>query len=254
MESRQRGLHGYSRSFAFDRGTVLFAIGGQRETGFISVPGDGCNLIRDWPRLSELIQHRLGGRITRWDGAVDDFEGAHSVDLAVELWKLGGFSTGGNRPSIDQRGNWIEQDGKGRTFYVGRRENGKLLRIYEKGKQLGSPSHPWVRWEVELHNVDRHIPWDVLTQPGTYVAGSYPCMSWVSPVAHRIKTIRAQDSITYDRLAQVGSIAYGTLINVMLEREGSPERVVERLRRAGVPRRLVGTDTALKRGSGQDAL
>ena len=95
MEDRQRGLHGYSRSFAFDRGTVLFAIGGQRETGFISVPGDGCALVSAWPRLSELFQHRLGGRITRWDGAVDDFAGAHSVDLAVELWKLGGFSTGG---------------------------------------------------------------------------------------------------------------------------------------------------------------
>ena len=254
MTDQHKGLHGYTRSFAFDRGAVLFALGGQRDTGFISIPGDGCALVPSWPELVALLHQRLGGRITRWDGAVDDFAGMHSVDLAVELWKLGGFSTGGNRPSIDQRGNWLEPDGRGRTFYVGRRKNGKLVRIYEKGKQLGLPSHPWVRWEVELHNIDRHIPWDVLSEPGTYVAGAYPCMTWVSQKTCRIRSIKAQDSITYERLTQVGSIAYGALINVMLEREGSAERVVERLRRIGVPRRLAGTNTALKQIGPGDAV
>ncbi len=48
------------------------------------------------------------------------------------------------------------------------------MRIYEKGKQLGDPESPWVRWELELHNTDREIPFDVLLQPGRYVAGAYP--------------------------------------------------------------------------------
>jgi DNA relaxase NicK len=48
---------------------------------------------------------------------------------------------------------------------VGKRKNGKLLRVYEKGKQLGDESSPWVRWELELHNRDRVIPWEVLLEP-----------------------------------------------------------------------------------------
>lgn len=253
LTDRGRGLHGYSRSFEFDRGKALFAIGGQRSTGFISISGDGCALIRDWSKITSLFRDRLCGRITRWDGAVDDFEGQHSVDLAVELWRLGGFATGGNRPSCTQAGNWIEPDGRGRTLYVGKRKNGKLARIYEKGMQLGARFHPWVRWEIEYRNVDRHIPWDVLAEPGNYVAGAFPCLSWVSQQASRVRTVKTQDAISYERLTHCGSVQYGALINVMLEREGSAERVVELLRRVGVPNRLRGTDDVLRFRGGDDA-
>jgi phage replication initiation protein len=71
-------------------------------------------------------------------------------------------------------------------------------------------------------------------------------MSWIQVRVSRIRTTKAEDAITYARLMKVGSIAYGTLVNVMIEREGSAERVVELLRRAGTPRRLDGTDTALR--------
>ena len=246
MTDRGRGLHGWNHSFAFDRGNALFAYSGQRNTAFLSLPGQACSFLSDWPRLIEFLRDRLRGRITRWDGAVDDFKGKHSVDLAVELYLRDGFKTGGKRPSCGQQGNWIQPDGTGRTFYVGKRQNGKLLRVYEKGMQLGSPFDPWVRWEIEYHNVDRAIPWDVLLYPGRYVAGAFPCMAWVHEQASRIRTVKAQDEISYDRLMKVGSLTYGPLINVMLQREGSAERVVEKLRRSGVPRRLVFTDDFLR--------
>ena len=254
MTDRDRGLHGYSRSFQFDHGGVHFALGGQRQTAFVSIPGEGCGLVRSWDKLIELFRDQMGGRITRWDGAVDDLFGTHSVDLAAQMWSEGGFSTGGNRPCCTQGGNWIEPDGRGRTLYVGKRKNGKMVRIYEKGMQLGAPFHPWVRWEVELHNVDRVVPWEVLLEPGKYVAGAYPCMRWINERASRIRTVKAQDAITYERLKHCGSLAYGALINVMLEREGSPERVVELLRRIGVPRRLVGTDEVLRLNGDNDAI
>lgn len=73
--------------------------------------------------------------------AVDDVEGVHTVDMSVELYLSGAFGSGGRRPSCHQNGNWIDPDGTGRTFYVGKRENGKLLRVYEKGMQLGIPWH-----------------------------------------------------------------------------------------------------------------
>lgn len=36
-------------------------------------------------------------------------------------------------PECDQAGNLINPNGDGRTFYVGKRKNGKMLRVYEKG-------------------------------------------------------------------------------------------------------------------------
>lgn len=245
MTDQERGLHGWNHSFRFDRGCVMFAYGGQRNTAFLSLPGEGCSFISDWLSFTSFLRDDLKGHITRWDGAVDDFSGVHTIERAVALYIDGGFKQGGRNPNPKQHGNWITPDDLGRTFEVGSRRNGKLIRIYEKGKQLGYPSVSWVRWEVELHAKDRSIPWEVLLYPGDYVAGAYPCMSWVSQQASRIRTIKAQDSISYERLKQVASTAYGQLINTMMQREGSAERVVELLRRHGVPRRLAFTNDYL---------
>jgi phage replication initiation protein len=121
---------------------------------------------------------------------------------------------------------------------VGKRKNGKLIRIYEKGQQLGDPNSPWVRWEVELHNRQREIPWDVLHNPGHYVAGAYPCTHWVSREASRIRTIRNTDKISDGALIHYARLAYGSLFSVMMGREGSAENVVALLSREGKPSRL----------------
>ncbi len=246
MTDQERGLHGWKHSFRFDRGCVMFAHGGQRNTSFLSLPGEGCAFITDWQSFCVFLRDKLNGHITRWDGAVDDFSGVYSIERAIEFYKADGFKHGGRNPNPRQHGNWITPDELGRTFEVGNRKNGKLIRIYEKGKQLGYAFSNWVRWEVELHAKDRTIPWDVLLYPGDYVAGAYPCMSWVSQRASRIRTIKTQDNISYERLKQVASTTYGQLIDTMLQREGSAERVIELLRRQGVPRRLVFTDDYLK--------
>jgi len=238
LTPRKGGLHGYERSYAFDAGGALFACGGQAGTAFLSLPGDACALIRDWQRAVEFLRDGLHARITRWDGAVDDYAGHYHVDDAVAWYQAGGFNAGGSRPSCNQHGNWIEPDGRGRTFYVGMRENGKMMRIYEKGRQLGLPHHPWVRWELELHNNDREIPFEVLLEPGSYVAGAYPCMAWVREEMNRVETIRKTGEISYEQLCHQLRLAYGRMINVMLKVEGSAEKVVEKLRRDGVPGRL----------------
>lgn len=243
-----RGLHGWNRSFEFEHGRTLYAIGGQRGTALVSIGNDGCALIPDWEALIRFFRDELQGRITRWDGATDDYEGVHSVDWAVEQYRAGGFKAGGRMPTSNVNGDWIEPAGKGRTFYVGVRENGKLLRVYEKGKQLGEKDSPWVRWEVELHNEDRVIPWDVLIAPGRYVAGSYPALSWVQADACRIKTLRKTDGITYDRLVRHARQSVGKLVNTMVEREGSAEAAVALVRREGTPERLKLTERLGLRG------
>lgn len=248
MNDRGRGLHGYSTSYQFDRGGAVFAYGGQRNTALLSLSSDGCALVADWERFIHLGRNILAGRMTRWDGAVDDFAGMHSVDLAVAMYQQGWFKTGGRQPSSKVAGDWLGRS-RGRTLYIGNRDNGKLLRVYEKGKQLGDSDSAWVRWEVEFHNIDRVIPWEVLLVPDRYVAGAYPCMSWVGTNRSRVRTIKAQDDISYDRLIHAGSLAYGALINIMLEREGSPERVIALLRKCGAPRRLAFSNEYLREHS-----
>ena len=114
-------------------------------------------------------------------------------------------------PSSKQHGSWIAPDGTGRTFEVGKRKNGKMIRIYEKGNQLGDPNSPWVRWEIELHNKQRELPWDVLINPGPYIAGAYPCTRWVSDEASRIRTIQKTAKIGYDALMHYARQAYGRM-------------------------------------------
>ncbi len=238
-KDRKRGLHGYTNSFTLGATSAFFAYGGQSGTGFLTIPGEACHMIPDWVALTVFLRDSLQGRITRWDGAVDDFEGGHPVDYAVKLYQEGKFTAGGNEPSCSQNGNWIKPDGKGRTLYIGKRENGKMLRVYEKGMQLGAAWHPWVRWEVEMHNVDRVIPWEVLLEPGKYVAGAYPnALNWVQEEMQRIRTLQKTATLSYEHLAHYASVAYGKLINVMLQVEGSPEKVLKKLSRSGLPSRL----------------
>jgi phage replication initiation protein len=242
MEDRGRGLHGYQQSYRFERGGVLFACGGQRQTGFLSIPGEGCSLIPYWPAVVELFRSELQGRISRWDGAADDLQGRHSVDEAVALYRAGAFNGGGRKPSCGQAGNWIDPDGTGRTLYIGRRKNGKMLRVYEKGMQLGAAWSPWVRWEVELHSVDRVIPWEVLLEPGRYVAGAYPALSWVTEDSLRIDTLRKTDAISLERLIHYGRLTYGPLLNTLRARGASDESILRQLIRPGVPKRLELTE------------
>jgi len=240
VAERPRGLHGWKRSFEFEGCTALYGTGGQRGRALLSLPGEACARIsrENWQVLVALLDDTLNARITRWDGAVDDFLGIHSVDWAVEQYLAGNFSTGGSRPGCKNSGNWTTPDTKGRTFYVGSRKNGKLLRVYEKGKQLGGPNHPWVRWELELHNQDREIPWRAVLNPGPYVAGAYKATHWISEEACRVKTANESRRIGYSALVQHAHNAYGPLIDFMMKVEGSAEKVVKKLIRPGVPKRL----------------
>lgn len=239
IKSLNKGLHGWDNSIQLGETKTLFGYGGQNNTAFLSIPGESCHMVPSWHQLVLLIRDKFDGKITRWDGAVDDYEGKYSVDLAVEYYLAGKFNSGGKMPSCNQKGNWLIPDGSGRTFYVGKSENGKMMRVYEKGMQLGAKWHPWVRWEIELHSVDRVIPFDVLLEPGKYVAGSYPkATGWIQEDMSRIKTVQNTASISYEFMTACTANSYGKHLNVMLEIEGSAEKVLEKLKRDGVPKRL----------------
>lgn len=63
-------------------------------------------------------------------------------------------------------------------------------------------------------------------------------MGWVHLIQERIRTTRKTANVSYHHLSYYLSQAYGRMLNVMLEVEGSPEKVVEILKRNGAPARL----------------
>jgi len=100
-----------------------------------------------------------------------------------------------------------------------------MLRVYEKGMRLGGQWHPWVRWEVEVHNKDRIIPWEVLLEPVCFFAGCYPNeLVWATFEMSKIRTLQKQSKISYDHLTAYAAVAYGPLLNVMMEVDGARTR------------------------------
>jgi len=234
------GLHKYKYSFEIGETTARLAYGGNAGTALLSFDGEACAYLTDWEAFARVFRDGYGARITRWDGAIDVHDGSPSVDEALAWHIQGAFNAGGRPPHCEKRGDWVNPNGQGRTLNIAKRENGKCLRVYEKGKQLGNPDSAWVRWEVEMHH-DKHrvVLWDVLFRPGQYVAGAYPkAMGWVRHEMARIKTIRAANEISVGAMVQHAKQAYGKLINVLEAQGHSAEDIVAMLTRPGIPSRI----------------
>lgn len=172
-QSTGKGWNGYTHRVNLGENSEygLIAYGGDKQRGTVHVElnASACAHISNWHTVQQWGES-LGAKITRVDLAHDDMK-AETVSIAIaRAWyEAGEFTSNGRPPAaklIDDMGS-----GKGKTLYIGERANGKLLRVYEKGRQLGDPSSPWVRVELELRNKSRVIPWDVLTTPATYLAG-----------------------------------------------------------------------------------
>jgi phage replication initiation protein len=195
-------------------GKLAWGGASQNSRTYLSLSGTLCSRVENWTPLG-MVLHLCDARITRVDLAHDDFEGTRSVDEAVAMYDAGAFNSGGRNPGCELQGDWKEVSGRGRTFYVGRKTHGKLLRVYEKGKQLGKPDSPWVRWEVEFHNRDRWIPYDVLSKPARFLAGAFPALAFVCEEREAIKTQRKAVQASLEHLITWMSKSYGKTINAL---------------------------------------
>lgn len=223
----------------------LIAHGGenQRSTASIQLNAQACGLITDWQGFKTWCEQNAS-KITRIDLAHDDMNGdVLTINKSLQWLKDGLFSNNGVREGATAvKGTLIDDlgSGDGKTLYIGKRGSGKLLRIYEKGKQLGDVTSLWVRAEVELKDQDRIIPWDVLTNPSHYLAATYPCLNYLSAIQHKIKTISKSVSISLDAAVHHLRLVGGMLINVMMQKHsGDAFAVINELKREGIPKRLV---------------
>lgn len=245
--------------YGFDFGARLFLavhgqdvnigrvdFGGNQHKGRarLDLSGTGCGHVQNWNAIQHYISEAFESRITRVDLAVDLLNGEFTVDDAAEWYRAGLFNSGGRMPKHSTVGAWLADlpsdapVGEGRTIYVGKRENGKMLRAYEKGRQLGDPSSEWVRFEVELRNKDRDIPLDILTNCDTYFVGAYTALQRVLDSAGtKVMTDQKEGEISLAKLVHHLRESYGKAIHV-LRLKMTPDEVIESLSINGVPARL----------------
>jgi phage replication initiation protein len=248
LTPRKKGGYGYKQSYDMG-GLGILAVGGkgQKGTVYVSLNAAGCAQIQDILAVKNWLEAH-GARLKRVDLAHDDHDGEIlSIEQVVEWYNGDGFSAGGRRPAHEVKGDWLTPGSpKGRTLYVGNRANGKMARIYEKGKQLGDPESHWVRGEVEFKDESRVLPYDMLTRPDIYLAGAYPCFAFLSAVQERIRTITKAAKISLARAVHHAKQATGKLVNVLMQVHGGDAfGVIAELRRDGIPRRLENYDNFL---------
>lgn len=246
MGETVNGLFGYADAIRFSIAQEGKAVhvarvdwGGDHHGGRarLDISGAGCSRVADWQKMMVAIAHFQDVTITRVDLAVDLLNGEYSVEDAVEWYQQGDFNAGGRMPSHSLIGDWLSPQ-RGRTIMVGRRENGKCMRCYEKGRQLGDSSSPWTRFEVEIRNTDREIPLDILINPDTYFVGAYRCLERLLAVAGtRIATNKKEGEISVEYLLGHARIGYGKLAHV-LRAHMSADDILSFITRPGIPKRL----------------
>lgn len=228
-----RFKYAHSANLFFDGVLVGVVCWGAENFGaMISFTGKACGSI-DFKAMHQICSDLGYVRISRIDLAHDDYKGHFNVDTCRKMFKNGLFTVT-TEPSYQyiESGillkNGSLKPANGRSFYVGKRNNGKMLRCYEKGKQLKDQDNPlWCRWEVELRNIDRVIPLDALSEPQKYFAGAYPALNQFSTSQERTKLKVKKLTASYKHLEKYAKQGYGKLLNFAIQVLGkTPEEII----------------------------
>lgn len=192
--------------------SVFMGKSGRYESKPVSGP-----VMSPWDFLAEDFAD-YGIRLTRVDLAVDDLEGEHSVGLAVRMYEEGYFSGCNGRPPKNK--HITTSHGGGDTFYVGKACSGKMLRVYDKGKELGCPESLWVRWEVQLLAINRNLPVSVLIRPQNFMRGAYPrALEWIGAAASYIATKVERGRLLCERAVKFAKQQVGSLMSYLREQK-----------------------------------
>lgn len=245
----------------FGHEVASVSAGGESQRGTIcfTLKGEGCTSARrGWEARVYRYFEGMQPTITRVDLAKDFFDGECTIEEIVHLYKCDEFSYRNRKPKYTTHGVWAIGDtdengmpkpGHSRTFQVGKRESGKLARCYEKGHQFAMMDSPWLRCEVEIRNVNRVIPWDVLTSPAEYYAGAYSAMQMLCnrETSTRISTATKVAEASAERaikwLERVVAPTLVQIASVMPNEDWLVGLVVENASRR-VPRSLRGLNHA----------
>lgn len=247
---RNGGLHFFKQAYDLGDKWGVVCIGGQRSRIMISLSGEGCAAARPgWEaRLVEWLRTEVEEpKLTRVDLAYDDFEGDdYSVDRGLADFHDGQFTNprAPRAPEVQCLGNWINPSGKGRTLTIGMRTSDQFLRVYERGKKEGCVESEWVRIEGEYKAKQSVLPYDMLLQPGAYLAAMYPALGWISEEQHRIKAVEKAAQINVEAAQEWFQTQCGHYLKTFIDLFGQ-EEALQRLQRDAFPRRLKVPDHTL---------
>lgn len=195
--------------------------GGQRDTVLVDLNAVGCQAAKPgWElRLFNFFQSAMKPRITRCDVAHDFFQGEYTPEQALTDHRNGLFDRHNVRPKRECRGTaWQEEDGTGKTLYVGRKGSSRLVRVYEKGKKFGDKNSPWVRFEIEFRKHDCVIPLDMLIYPGQYLTGAYDVGANIfKGEASRIETVTNIVNLTFEQRIAHAKNQVGRLVRFLVD-------------------------------------
>lgn len=247
---RKKGANFYSQSFQLGDNKIsygILAIGGNRQTLCVELTATGLGAAKPgWEhRLNQFAQSDKVSdfRLTRIDIARDFFEGEYSIEDALNAYYAQGFNLSVTTPQLRKEGAdwWNEGLNKGRTLYVGSRQSSRLVRIYEKGKQLGDKESKWVRVEIEYRSHDLILNMDIILNPGDYMA-QYPAFqrpefqteqpkqaeskkrTVQNTIEHYVKYLRIQGSKAVKMLREHGKTAE-EILNVFDPDAKVPDKV-----------------------------
>lgn len=229
--------------------TVRLAIigaGGEHVGGTVclDLSGVGCAAVVDWDAVYATVQD-LDARITRCDLARDFCAGEVTVEQVESLYFAGDFNAGGRIPVYRRIESGVAGAGAcgGRTLEIGRRKNGKMLRAYEKGRQLGKQDSEWLRIEIEFRSKDRVVEHRILIDRDNYFVGAYKALeAFLDADPLRLATdqkaaMEVQDEIVMERALDHAQHQYGKVNEYAAShpRYQDAAALVARITRRGVP-------------------
>lgn len=213
-------------------------VGGNRDTICISLSGAGTKWVRNWHTAHAHLT-ALDARISRVDVAYDDYDGNLGTVHALRERALAGEFASGGRPP-DLRFLSDEGSGKGCTLYVGGKGH-KEFCAYEKGRQLGMETSPWLRYEGRLYGKHAHVSLDVLLRPMDYLRGMYPVLAnLLHGACQRLETIKRTVQSSAHAWSKWMRRQMGRSINLLRETFGDSwaDYAEENLCREGRPARF----------------
>ncbi|SOY66729.1 putative phage DNA replicase [Cupriavidus taiwanensis] len=252
---RRAGLRGYEAStdvLAYINGETMklasVGCGGDNVGGtmMVDMSGHGCAVVDDWDAVYATVQD-LDARITRCDLARDFCEGQVSVDQVEQLYFAGEFNAGGRIPKYKKIESGVAGFGAcgGRTLEIGKRVNGKMLRAYEKGRQLGKQDSDWLRIEIEFRNKDRVVDHRILVERDRYFVGAYKALEQflqadpLKCATDQKEAVALHDEIVLERKLDHVQFQFGKAIKYAKDTKYPNDAALTiRISRQGVPAQL----------------
>ena len=246
---KKRGKQGFQRSDTLSLGDLVvgdMSFGGDAMRGWVwvEITGKGCQWVDDWNRCEDEISQLRDFQYKRVDIALDTHKREVTHDTVMEAYAAGMFTTCGKPPS--QRSIIPADPYDGRTIYVGKRDQPKFLRAYEKGFETVRqyPRHynikcldgiviaDWYRLELELKAKNQPLPEDLIENRDQFFSGAYPYLQSVLAVEPQVLR-QSRDKHPQRKLAamlEIMQAQYGnTLFTALAAYQGDIGAVWEKI-------------------------